>query len=57
VAISGIQLLKGFMAIATPHAVPDHLLWLTIIHLAFVATAALSALTDWLSSRAKDTAG
>ncbi|NEX94966.1 TIGR00645 family protein [Caulobacter sp. 17J65-9] len=54
VAISGIQLLKSFMAIGGPHPpTPDNLRWLVTVHLAFVATTVLSAGTDWLSSRAK----
>jgi uncharacterized protein (TIGR00645 family) len=51
VAISGIQLLKSFMGI--PHRTLDgtQLMWLTAIHLTFVVTAVLSALTDYLSAR------
>jgi uncharacterized protein (TIGR00645 family) len=46
VAISGIQLLKTFMSVGQ-RPVPDReLLWMTIIHFAFVITALLSALTD-----------
>ncbi len=53
VAITGIELLKAFMALRT--GVPldaEVILWLVVIHLTFLATAVFSALTDWLSSRA-----
>lgn len=53
VAISGIQLLKNFMAIGAKPLTSEQLFWMTIIHFAFVITAVLSALTDWLSSRSK----
>ncbi|MBO9714663.1 TIGR00645 family protein [Sphingomonas sp.] len=53
VAISGIQLLKLFMGIGHGSEIgPTELMWATIIHFTFVVTAVLSALTDWLSSRA-----
>lgn len=46
VAISAIQLLKGYMAAQT---VPnDKLLWMTIIHLTFVVSALLLTLMDRL---------
>lgn len=51
VAISGIQLLKSFMEIGTRPLTASELMWMTIIHFAFVMTAVLSALTDYLSSR------
>lgn len=51
VAISGIQLLKTFMGIDGHHATSSDLMWMTIIHFAFVVTAVLSALTDWLSAK------
>ena len=51
VAISGIQLLKSFMGIGGHHVSNEELMWMTIIHFAFVVTAVLSALTDFLSSR------
>ncbi|MEN3749015.1 TIGR00645 family protein [Sphingomonas sp. HF-S3] len=51
VAISGIQLLKSFMAIGERPLTDRELFWMTVIHFAFVITALLSALTDWLSSR------
>jgi uncharacterized protein (TIGR00645 family) len=44
VAISSIQLLKGFMELETlPN---DKLLWMTIMHLTFVVSALLLALMD-----------
>ena len=46
VAISGIQLLKGFMTIGQNKVTDDELMWMAIIHFAFVLTALLSALTD-----------
>lgn len=46
VAISAIQLLKGYMDITQ---VPnDKLLWMTVIHLTFVASALLLAIMDRL---------
>jgi uncharacterized protein (TIGR00645 family) len=53
VAISGIQLLKSFMAIGTVPLSAAQLGWMTGIHLTFVVTALLSALTDFLSVRSK----
>lgn len=46
VAISGIQLLKGFMSVGQTPGSDHDLMWMTIIHFAFVITALLSALTD-----------
>lgn len=51
VAISGIQLLKSFMGVGGEPVHKDELMWMTIIHFAFVVTAVLSALTDYLSAR------
>lgn len=51
VAISGIQLLKSFMSIGEKPLTDGDLMWMTVIHFAFVITALLSALTDYLSSR------
>ncbi|MBA16704.1 TIGR00645 family protein [Sphingosinithalassobacter portus] len=51
VAISGIQLLKLFMGIGQKPVDGHDLMWATIIHFAFVITAVLSALTDYLSAR------
>ncbi len=51
VAISGIQLLKGFMGLGSKPITGNDLMWMTIIHFAFVITAVLSALTDYLSAR------
>ncbi|WP_375396435.1 TIGR00645 family protein [uncultured Sphingomonas sp.] len=50
VAISGIQLLKLFMALSTGAAGNAQVMWMTIIHLAFVVTALLSAITDYTTS-------
>lgn len=52
VAISGIQLLKTFMGLDHQPVNSAALGWMTLIHFAFVITAVLSALTDFLSSRA-----
>jgi len=57
VAISGIQLLKAFMGVGGEPVPKEELMWMTIIHFAFVMTAVLSALTDYLSSRGKNSAG
>jgi len=51
VAISGIQLLKSFMAIGHEAVPPPGLMWMTIIHVTFVITALLSALTDYFTAR------
>ena len=51
VAISGIQLLKSFMALGHSHVDREVLMWMAIIHVTFVVTALLSACTDYLSSR------
>lgn len=56
VAISAVDLLKRYMAIGTvslddrPMADPS-LFWPTVIHLVFVLSAVLLALTDWLTAR------
>jgi uncharacterized protein (TIGR00645 family) len=54
VAISGIHLLKQFMAIGDTAARPlDEVkfYWLVVIHLSFVVSGVLLALMDWLSSK------
>jgi uncharacterized protein (TIGR00645 family) len=56
VAISGIQLLKSFMSIGERPMTNMELMWMTLIHFAFVVTAVLSALTDYLSARGKGSA-
>lgn len=55
VAISGISLLKAFMNLGKPGAVfdPQAMAWLVGIHLTFVVSGLLLAITDWFSSRAK----
>lgn len=58
VALTGIELLKSFMAVRTGQPVAgDALMWLVAIHVTFLLTAVLSALTDWLSCRAKNYKG
>lgn len=57
VAISGIQLLKAFMGVGGEPVPKEELMWMTIIHFAFVVTAVLSALTDYLSTRGKKSDG
>jgi uncharacterized protein (TIGR00645 family) len=56
VAISGIQLLKSFMAIGTGNeiltpGVEREFYWMVIIHLTFVVSGVLLALMDWLAAR------
>ena len=55
VAISGIQLLKQFMAIgvetARSTATQIDLMWLVIIHITFVVSGVLMAVMDWLVAR------
>lgn len=51
VAISGIHLLKSFMNIE--HMNKDDLMWLIILHMAFVLSGVLLAFMDWLTARAK----
>ena len=55
VAISGIQLLKQFMAIGveTAHSTATQvdLMWLVIIHITFVVSGVLMAVMDWLVAR------
>ena len=49
VLISGIQLLKAFMSV---ERVSDReLFWLLTVHVVFVASAVLLALSDWIQSR------
>lgn len=54
VAISGIQLLKVAMGLDGPRPPSkEALLWLTIVHLVFVATTLLSALAESISAQNK----
>ena len=54
VAITGIDLLKAFMDLQHSAALDDReLRWLVIIHVTFLFTLTLSALGNWLLSRAK----
>lgn len=58
VAISGIQLLKLFMEVGGPKAPAESdLMWLTIVHVVFVATTLISALADWVNAKAKGAKG
>jgi uncharacterized protein (TIGR00645 family) len=51
VAISAIQLLKEFMKLSTVTAADERkLYWLVVIHLVFVSSSMLLALSDWVSS-------
>jgi uncharacterized protein (TIGR00645 family) len=50
VAISGIQLLKQFMDI--DNVPKDNLMWLVIVHLAFVISGVLLALMDYMTAKA-----
>jgi uncharacterized protein (TIGR00645 family) len=54
VAISGIHLLKVFMALGKPgvYAVTSETLkWMVIIHLTFVISGVLLALMDWMAAK------
>jgi uncharacterized protein (TIGR00645 family) len=54
VAISGIHLLKVFMALGKPdaYAVDETTMyWMVIIHLTFVVSGVLLAAMDWLAAR------
>ncbi|VDC26062.1 TIGR00645 family protein [Pseudogemmobacter humi] len=52
VAISGISLLKRFMAIGETRVLnPDELFWMVVIHLTFVLSGVLMALMDWLQAK------
>ncbi len=50
VAISGIQLLKQFMDI--DNVPKENLMWLVIVHLAFVVSGVLLALMDYMTAKA-----
>ena len=52
VAISGIELLKAFMAARTMGTVPPALPWMIGIHLTFVATSLVAAITGKLKAEA-----
>ncbi len=52
VAISGIHLLKSFMNVSQMNK--DDLMWLIILHMAFVVSGVLLAFMDWLTARAKN---
>ncbi len=49
VAISGIELLKAFVEINSSTTNFDYIKWLIFMHLSFVVTGVLFALSDWLS--------
>jgi uncharacterized protein (TIGR00645 family) len=55
VAISGIHLLKVFMALGKPSGnytvTTETLKWMVIIHLTFVISGVLLALMDWLAAK------
>lgn len=54
VAITGIELLKSFMALRTGGPVDGAaVMWLVIIHFTFLLTGVFSALADWISARAR----
>ncbi|WP_207790815.1 YqhA family protein [Thermaurantiacus tibetensis] len=54
VAISGIQLLKLFMGLDGPNPPAETtLFWLVVVHVTFVVSTLLSALSEWISSQAK----
>lgn len=57
VAISGIHLLKRFMEVGQPEADAifgnEELMWLVILHMAFVASGVLLAFMDLMSAKAK----
>ncbi len=53
VAISGIHLLKAFMDIH--HLDKEEVLWMVVLHLAFVISGVLLALMDWIAEQAKAT--
>lgn len=58
VAISGIALLKSFLEISDAEeftqAEQQRLMWQVIVHTAFVISAVLLALMDWLTGHQKD---
>ena len=51
VAISGIHLLKAFMDIQKLDK--EDVLWMVVLHLAFVVSGVLLASMDWIAERAK----
>ena len=54
VAITGIELLKAFLSMERPDPpTPQMMGWMIAIHLTFVFTTIVSALTDWLLARAR----
>lgn len=57
VAISGIHLLKRFMEIGVPEADAifgdKELMWMVILHMAFILSGVLLAAMDWMSAKAK----
>jgi uncharacterized protein (TIGR00645 family) len=53
-AITAIELLKAFLSMERPHPpTPQMLGWMIAIHLTFVVTTIVSALTDWLLACAR----
>ncbi len=53
VAISGIELLKAFVEIDKGYLTNEELAWKVGIHMAFVMTGLLFALSDWLTYNKK----
>jgi len=51
IGISSIHLLKSFIEIGTPDVTHQDVLWQVIVHLTFVVSALLLALTDRISTK------
>ena len=51
VAIAGIHLRKPFMSLGSTDT--DTIFWLVVVHMAFVTSAVLLALMDWITVKAK----
>lgn len=58
IAITGVALLRGYMQMYLEASVSDRMLgWLALLHITFVVSGLLLALTDWLAARTKHAAG
>jgi uncharacterized protein (TIGR00645 family) len=57
VAISAISLLRAFMELDEPDKALDdnHLRWMVILHLTFLASGVLFAFMDWIASQTEKT--
>lgn len=54
IAITAVALLRGYLQMVQGAAIDERMLgWLAVLHVTFVVSALLLALTDWIAARTK----